>query len=571
MSVLQMFLWFFVFICMPESYLYYQKAENVIEQLKMYQVTLFTDSTIFVHKKEKFLFTKIISQNPSVIVSMDNLEDYNQSLEKPVFKSSRKSTVYVILSVARVYNTLNEVARISPIQTRPKCLFILSNKDQNSSTNDVYNVLQYAWSLKFLDFTAVIINNDIEINCVNFNPFTQVFDLKSIESEIFPDKLLDLQQYSLIMPVYDSKPYIVLEEDGKNLHVSGIDIDYINIIAEKMNFRRHYVKVQIENDYKRMNDLLIKLENNEIHLIPTVLLIGSFLYTRNIVIGYVTETMNLVVVVPIIKTSKIYFSLDILLYILSFPVIVSIFVACAKSFKFNPRKWNVLNIFRIFIGVPSSLPRKNIEKIIFILIALLSIIYSNIFFSKFADMKLLYEEENFNSLEDVLNSKMKIYTTHAADKNDPDSVKRIFSKLKKVDRNNECIKILIETRSAICILSDIRAKYYAEENLIHNQNQIMKVTKVSFRYEFLAFPYEKASPFAEKFNKIILLTRESGILKYVRKYRKIKTHDDYIDVSEKTENVLIEELCLILFIGHFLAFIAFLIELKNCYSIQNFF
>jgi len=87
--------------------------------------------------------------------------------------------------------------------------------------------------------------------------------------------------------------------------------------------------------------------------------------------------------VPIVKTLTVHFSSEILLFILSFPVIISIFAMTSKILKFHSKNWNILYIYQNFIGLPSPEPMDRAEKIVFILIAFLSIIYSNVFFQSF--------------------------------------------------------------------------------------------------------------------------------------------------------------------------------------------
>lgn len=162
---------------------------------------------------------------------------------------------------------------------------------------------------------------------------------------------------------------------------------------------------------------------------------------------------NLALLVPIHKILRFYFSIDIFIYILSFPMIILTFIACVKILKFDSLRWNVLYIFQIFIGIPSSRPRKNIEQKIFLLIGLLSVIYSNIFFSKIEDMKVIYEEKSYDSAREIMLSGMKIYSIHTANPNESGAVRYLLSQRARVNRSEDCLELLIASRSAICIMS----------------------------------------------------------------------------------------------------------------------
>ena len=88
-----------------------------------------------------------------------------------------------------------------------------------------------------------------------------------------------------------------------------------------------------------------------------------------------------------------------------------------------------------------------------------------------------------------------------------------------------CVDLILKNQNAICITVDFRAKYYVDENLDIDGNSLMKVVDGDFYGDYVAFPYEENSPFAEKHDETMkVIITESGIenhLKYLETKPKI--------------------------------------------------
>lgn len=554
----------------------FPKIEDTSRQSKFQTVTIFLTSRVPEKGLKDSFFINITSRIPSITVNMADIKisNDNRTLVLPIFKNPRQSTIYVIhvdysnQLEEKIISMIDELVRISPVPTRPKSLLIISDENSNFSVKNLTRVLNYAWFLKFLDFTIMKTDKFNKVICMNFNPFTLIYDVKHscASCEIFPDKLRDVKNYPIIIPVFDNKPYVMIEKKDNNYKVQGTDIEYIEKILEKMNFNKNYVLIEYENYRELSQNLSLKLSSGEINLIPITHNTNSYFDGKNFPIGSMVRMDNLVVVVPIREISQLFFSFEIFSNFLSFPLILLMFAGIVKLFKFDSKKWNGFYIFRVLVGIPSSQPQKIIEKQIFLLLAVLSILYSNIFFSKFEKLKVLYKEENYDSIKRILASKMKIYSSHSGHVNDPEIIKRFFSYSQKVNKSEDCLNNLIKTRYAVCILSDVKANYNIKKNLDHNLMPIMKMSKIKFRYQFVAFSYEKASPYAEKFNEIIQRIIESDLLKYQKRVSGIEVHDFSKPTSIKTKDILMWELLIIFLIGDFLASIVFLTELSHFFK-----
>lgn len=551
--------------------LHLREMSEITDHVKPYQVVICTDNFVK-DKVQDFFISKIIDRTPSMILNFSDMKKShdNRSLSMPVFQNPRKSAIYIIYFIMygeieeKIFKILDEFVKTSPVPSRPKCLLILSCKNINWLFEDVLKkVLDYAWNLKFLDFTVLHFDKDNETICTNFNPFTKDYDsryLKNI-SELFPDKLNDVKNYPLIMPVFNDEPYIMVQSTGNDVVLKGASVGYIKIILEKMNFKHRYVMLQYNEYQELFENLTMKLENNEINLIPQDYMMNPYLYKRNLIIGTRVSIGHMVAVVPIKKVSRLFFSYGVLLYTLSFPVIMTIFYSLVKILKFDSTKWNIFYIFQVLIGVTTFPPQKQTQKFVFLLVGLLSVMYSTEFFSKFTDMKVLSEDKNFDTLEAILESKISIFSIYTGYESDPVIMKNLFSKVKPVNKSKDCINKLIESRSAICIASGVKAKYFAEFNLDQDMKPIMKISSMSLNAEFTAFPYERASPFAEKFDEIIQQITESGIIGRKKLKNQVNIRRYSKKISKEKKDILFDQLVVISIIGYFLAMMVFLLEI----------
>lgn len=491
----------------------FKKVKKVINHLKPYHFTIITKHLSVGYHENRC--NKMIDQTPVIITDLQNTSvlNGNQSTAMQIYRNPRQSTVNVVIVKKNRYQNshlnftchiLNDLVDISPVRPRPKTLLILL--DDNWSDDAAKVILKYGWSLKFLDFSILKSNGNNKTVFMHYNPFAKSF-IKSTK-KVFPDKLNDGKKYPLFIFGYNLPPFFTIDSNNET---AGTEFNFIKIIIKKLNFKERII-MATNYGLKLLEESLKKLERNTLS-ITSISLFSSRFINREVTVGDVFEIDKVTVVAPIIRTSRVYFSLEVLLFILSFPLIITTFIIFSKFFKFNPQRWNFLYIFQIFIGYPSSSPDKRIEKIIFLLIAILSIIYSNIFFDKFADMKFVEAELELNSVKEIFETKMKIYSIYSAVSDDSPELKDLFSKSEKVNEIDDCINKVIDTQSSICISVYNFAKYSVKKHINSKGMPIMKIIDWSARPEFSHFAYEKASPFAEKFDKMIQQIKEYGISK----------------------------------------------------------
>lgn len=92
----------------------------------------------------------------------------------------------------------------------------------------------------------------------------------------------------------------------------------------------------------------------------------------------------------------------------------------------------------------------------------------------------------------------------------------------------------------------------------------MKLAGPSFYQQPTAFAYEKASPFAEKFDTIIQYVKESGIMKTQEVKRNVTIHSLQTSSSIRVaENTIIQQLTIVSVVGFLSSTLIFLWELTS--------
>lgn len=574
-------IWWILIYCIYEVKAHAQdvpRSEYIIQEnihtLKPWQIAIFTYNDVNLSKKQSdYFFRHHISRIPTTMIDLTKIRSTgdNRSLQMPIFKNPRLSTIYLLFHNAldfdsrQICNNLEYLVAIAPVPSRPRCLLIF-HSDRNWSELEIEEIARHAWSLKFLDFSILKISSDNHISFFNYNPFTKTYNMGNLKSfsGIFPDKLNNVYKYPLKLQVFNVPPFVtVRNETHKEIDVAGMHYMYIKTILKKLNFSLHLTLIENRNFTEVSENLLIKLDNNEMIITPMAFQINSFLHGRNLIIGNYLNLGKLAIIVPIIPATQIHFSTDILIHIFSLPLFIISFLILVRLMKLEMKQWEVLNIFQILIGMPIPQPRRIRERIIFFLIVVFSITYSGTFFAKVTDIKLIYDEIHFNTFEDLYKSKMTIYTPYFAKDYEDAETQELFLNSKQVESDVDCIHLLIKSNNVICITPYFTAKLFVMKSLDANGFPIMKMGQF-FRFEYVAFPHEKSSPYAEKIDKNIRHLIESGI-PTIWEYQAFKGGAKMYESKRKSnvKDIFSFQLIIILFVGVLLSTMVFLVELAT--------
>lgn len=544
---------------------------KVIGGLNPHHLTVFRSNISKNDQELDGFLQNFFSEIPTVLVDSAKISHLDETFlsTRPGFINPRQSTVYVMVDTIasrnfnfKVYhNFLESLVLLSESKQRPKCLLTLFDRKNSILHDQAKEILQYAWDLKFLDFTILVVDDNSQIFSLNYNPFTKSYNMGISQgvNKLFSDKLINVNKYPFVLPVLNRPPLFLVEKEGINIKkVSGFEYPWLKVIIEKMNFDLNFLS---EHDGSTIRNPIKKLEKNKLTMSAFVYLVEGYVLGKNVIIGDPIELTKMVVVLPKIQVPKLNFSVNMLLDFIIFLSVMLVLVVTVRCFNFGSKKWNVFYVFQNFIGVTTTQPTRNIERMIFYLISILSIIYSSGLFSTFNEVKLTLVEKNFYSYDKLNRSGMIVYTKYPLENmtNVDTNLRNFLSNVKFLKNDNLCIDELIKTRFAACILEFKRARYYVRTNVNTQGLSVMKISDLSFAQQHLALAFEKASPFAEKINKIVRSILESGIALHFRRLETVRAYQ--AEETESSKKLLCTILIFIWVTGCLSATVVFFIEL----------
>lgn len=568
-KIIKIFGCFFVFL-ISQNIVPAKKILELINNLQPYSMVIFTNTIRDISAEQNIFLKELVNQNSAVNIKLSEVNQTNWCLEMPIFRNPRRSTIYVILSSedSEILANLDDIAKISPISSRPKTLLFLS---KNSTITEM-KIFKKAWALKFLDFTVLTPNRRGNHSFMVYNPFSDTYASKSLKNvnKLFPNKLNNVYGYFLITQAFHSSPTITTEvRNNKIVKVGGTRFIRIKTIAEKLNFNLKF----IEDSYNLSATFPIickNLETNVINMSPVGLLLTPKYQNKSVVAGNSWNLDRQIVIAPIVKYQKINATIETFDLLFIFCAILIIFYIFVLILRPILNYWNIFYIFGVLIGTPIMEPRKNVDKIIYLVIAFLSIVFSNSYFSMLADVKVLIVDEELNLLEDLQRINIPIYYSSAFSDLYMNNIIGRKHSLKTIDTVADCIDLLIKTRYVACIAGGAQAEYYSKTIFDTQDKPIMRIMDLSFKNELDMYFYEKASPFAEKFDEILQQIFESSIVKLQdsRVMNKIQIIDSkQSDMVERS--LMMEMIFIILFFGYALACVTFAWEYVRFYGFKQ--
>lgn len=345
-----------------------------------------------------------------------------------------------------------------------------------------------------------------------------------------------------------------------------VDVDgnvpfaYLKTIAKKLNFEVNYLLIEILSNMQMVSDTLASVNQSKTDVTALGLSFSHEVLQLEILLGKVMEISKNVVIVPILQDYTVNVPLAALVYLASFFIITLIYVILFQVFKTKSNEWDFVNVIQILIGVSISQPKKNIDRVIFLTIVILSMIYTDELFSQLTEIKVSLEEKEFSSFRDVYESEIPVYSTYKANRFESEEVKKMFSRSRSIVNFSSCFEEIIRTKNAICVVPFRAATYGVKQNLDSQGKSILRMTHLSLNHKFFGFLYAKASPFLEKFNEMILRMAESAVFPDPELNR-VKLHDLEDKLKNETDDTIVKTILAILSIGYILSTTVFISEL----------
>ncbi|XP_031777564.1 uncharacterized protein LOC107982088 [Nasonia vitripennis] len=558
-------------------------VNRIVSDLKTNNVVLFGSKSA--RSYSDAFCNRLMPKVPTISIDLSKMmiDKDNRSLSLPILRHPTFSTLYVFLVnrdetgdyLKNLESTLNTTVRVSPISARPNCL-IVCYSEETSSLDNWSNLLIYAWSLKFLDFTVAIVTPGESPILYDYNPFTKNFRKRLLapRTDLFPYKLDNLHGYALKIPAIELQPYLYIKRnsEGEVVDLDGMSFKYCQIFRESLNFTTTFV-TGMEHTVLHANfpPIFQRLGNAEIDMLSFPFNVRSIVYDfcDRLQLGRLFLNTNYVFIVPILPIAKIDIPLDVICFVPVFALIVVVYEAAQRLLRFPKKYWEVCKIFQILLGVtvPRPSPKKMVEKIVYFSLIMLSMKYSIDALTKIMDIRLLKGEVAFKSLEEIAESALPIYTLdfiieQTYGNNDEEVIQKLKKKTFPVADIFQCIYRMVDNKSCMCITPHSAGAYVAKMFINEDGIVTTKVARPSLYDDMAAFAFERASPFARRFDELVQRIVESGISDSwdIAQQYTVK-QSDFARRKPIKENIFLMQLYAVLSAGYVLGCLSLMAEL----------
>lgn len=456
--------------------------------------------------------TNFVSFNDSIPIELPDID-------------ATESTLILYSYVAKDFpdrRRREDIARfIEHCQNRSKVLLITRLEEMNCNFE---GFLKQIWYDELIDMTvlelSVSYKRSITMNVHRYNPFTNIYDRTPYTSALdwFPNKMIDLHGHPFRATVLEREGYINLTVDSRDYPVSyrGPDVKLLRTLARIMNF----TIVMLPN-----NDALTSLMDGDLDMIVPKL--PLFPDPRFDLLDHTLpfEYEKWCPVVPITYQVNTIESRAFAAIIANIVILLA-FWAISALLKFEKRLWQPLKIFGILIATSVSMkPARTLERIVFFLVVLASIVYSANLYVDLTSVSMADTmETEYKSYKDLDESGLTPVVLHMIFNVTFFTDDQAFNSLKRkaiADEDMEnCTDVLSRYRNVTCFmeLRGINALIYSQAK---RDSATMKVCRnLCYAKPHATYFLRKHSPFRSKFDAIISRLEAAGIRK--------KWHYDFI-------------------------------------------
>lgn len=530
-------------------------AQN-IQRINMYQVI-----NVYLEEVTKKSLPNLGFLTNVAVHDFDNRTDFIRALESKDFKSALLFSLIIFYStnLANVEAFVDLLAEKIEIQPRPKCSTIfLSQSNETVLDSFVDQLLRYAWKEKFLDFSVILI--DIPI-IYHHNPFFNSTSKQTInqKTQIFPDKMTNVNKYPIKVSDVSYAKYdlLVAQKDGKLVGL-GTNSFLVEFILETMGFFMVIDRNVLMQSYDVAGTLMLST-------------VGEY----QLPISSETRILlELVAVVPTSTSYELIFSRETIFHVILATFTIFLFAKILKAFGAVTEFSKPFSLALVLLGqsVP-YVPRKVIDKLIFLLMTLLFVYTSNELYSNIVEVRFKNDDLSFKTYKDLDRSNLTFYVTVGflkfilledlpKDQYLINVGRRTWASV-DADPDHACVKKLIKTRKFGCIMTRLSAESFVSTYRNPDGSARMKIAEpmlftTSFFYTFL-----KPVPCVVKFAKIVRRINEAGISHMIALYYKKKRIQMRRFVPQETlakKKANFQQFLIIFCTGQFIALLAFFLE-----------
>lgn len=485
------------------------------------------------------------------------------------------------VSTDKLNGFLNLFVNITRKYPRPKCLFIVLS--HRFSYSQIKDFLIYAWRHKFLDVSLLELRGNLRTKYVvpvyhTYNPFFTNFTRVNFDSnvELFPDKLSDVNQQVLQVPIFNLEPYVkvILNNKTGKSSIKGAFVDLLPIVTKHLNFHVNHTGGLLNMSLWSATDINI-LNNFNLSVMPTPLPRSEAIYKNDsyvqLDLGYVYE--DLVILVPILPIAAGTVSLKIFTNILIIPFITGLCIKLVRLCKLNIERISMFEVLEVLLSLAARYqPTSTAGRFIFFSVIIVGMQYSLEFYTDLME-NLVNDDVPFDSLEEIIDYPLTPYVNKAllnVTLGGNDSVTDLLqSRVIPIDSILNCTELLSTNKELACITPKLNAKMRSSIYQDADGSPVMKIAKPILFSQRWVYIFENSSPYMLKFQKLFNRLYQTGVFYYV-----IHQHVYYHAVSvmeneeEDTKGALFMQLIFILVIGCFFSTIVFLLELVVAFLVR---
>ena len=481
----------------------------------------------------------IISSFPSVIYRVPELFTLNNNIPKTRINPGA-TTLFIMIFASTQFNASEPIkflTHISNVQTRPKCLIIHLLTDKRITYS---NFLQDCWRKMFLDVTVlqifekttsenILLALKKESTIHYFNPFTKVYTKKRFSGNcLFPEKTRNLHKQKI--NIVGIKRYNVdLNISESAFESYGSTLALFKVFSKTMNFEMNITRAFTRKEFGRelcseeFTGLVKGLLRNEFQIIlnrqypaGSCYATEPFLRSRTLSLEFV---MALIPKVPN-DNSKISIGWHWIFILIANVSVFGFILTMAHVLKFEKKFWEPLDIFRVILAMCAPLIPKNTgEKIVFGCMILISVVYSSYLHLFLTNINLRNDPGMvIDTLEDLDKSGLVLFVDNTL-YNSP-----IFSgiHMKNLQRKSQtftenfsrvdCFDALAKYKNISCAVTMTSMQILLEANVQRFREMDVKIVQESLMVGPLGFILEPGSPYAQRFNEVLLRLVENGLL-----------------------------------------------------------
>lgn len=463
---------------------------------------------------------------------------------------------------------------------------IRKNTDDSNLTASIYDFIKFNEQNRRGLYFDFILNK------------THVLNVNEIITKLMKNRFLNLEKYRLRMGVFEDKGFADFIYDANNksvvVDIAKVYAEPTKLIRDKLNTSLVFVTVPKGERFGTILDNgtsfgeLGLIENQKADCtIHTH--INQVQKSNNVISLYPTYSMHIVALAPKLCDDYHTTLYQILGFKNGIGLLISIvsvllvrlcihYLREIRSIETNMMKYT-FSLLAVLFMVSQRMPNSTSERFLiigFILGSMVLCFACQAFI--FQILALQHEKEEFNSLEDVLNSNYKIYmTTGLSDLTKyysvpPTTKDKLLMKAHFLTKTDEVTRKISHGEKSVLITDSITISYYKYHFLLPNTRKLsMYIVRENFMVAYAGNLFLKKCPFFERLQDLKLRILSYGIFAKVicdAKYEwRLSTLKNEMNADETLFFTLNElsSLFYYYFILNVVSFIVFILEIISHY------